>query len=323
MAKRDRSSCKWCSRKGIAFIIFLMMGLLAACEGNSHIQLHIHNHKESYLQYYTEADIQQFESTIAGRQKQHSAQISLLHNQANDLLKRFQQEVNHWGNTHLYHDPYNGFSYKTDYEYNQAQGFGSNADEAVNNAHTAGDYRAAIALITTDLAHLQAMESDEADKTPWNRPHASDLKLIHYHHLSGQIIIVSFIEQACRIYQNGKLIKSFQVTTGHFGDPSPPGLWHIFRRRAPAIFRSYAPVGSPSWYPPTPISYAMEYHEGGYYLHDSWWRVYYGPGTNFPHYDPGGERFAGNGSHGCINLPLRAAAWLYANTGYGTAVITY
>ncbi len=49
VAKRDRSSCKWCSRKGIAFIIFLMMGLLAACEGNSHIQLHIHNHKESYL----------------------------------------------------------------------------------------------------------------------------------------------------------------------------------------------------------------------------------------------------------------------------------
>jgi lipoprotein-anchoring transpeptidase ErfK/SrfK len=68
----------------------------------------------------------------------------------------------------------------------------------------------------------------------------------------------------------------------------------------------------------------MEYHDGGYFFHDSWWRVNYGPGSNFPHYDVGGdESFAGNGSHGCINMQENDAAWLYANTSYGAAVLLY
>src|SRR4030088_803576 len=130
MANRNRNSCEWYSGKGIyaRFIIFLMMGLLVACGDNSHAQLRIYNHKESHLQYYTKADIQQFENAIAEHQKLHRLHLSLLHNQAKVLLKHFHQEVNHWGNAHLYHDPYNGFSYKQDYEYNQGQGFGSSAD---------------------------------------------------------------------------------------------------------------------------------------------------------------------------------------------------
>ncbi|GEM_PF-5443260 len=59
-------------------------------------------------------------------------------------------------------------------------------------------------------------------------------------------------------------------------------------------------------------------------IHDAWWRVNFGPGSQFPHYDVGGdESFAGNGSHGCINMQENDAAWLYANTNYTTQIIVY
>jgi lipoprotein-anchoring transpeptidase ErfK/SrfK len=103
-----------------------------------------------------------------------------------------------------------------------------------------------------------------------------------------------------------------------------PGLWHIFDRESPTVFKSSEPKGSAFWYPDTNINFAMAYHDGGYFLHDSWWRKDYGHGTNFPHYDSGGdESFAGGGSHGCVNMPEDQASWLYSHTGYGIPVIIY
>ncbi len=254
-----------------------------------------------------------------------SIQFPLLQGQTNFLLKQFHQEVTNWGNAHQYHDPQNGVNYNLDYAYDQ-QGIGSDADAAVQAAQTQDDYLAAIDLLQNDILHLQAMEADYQDKTPWDQTHATDTQLLAHYKLatSGQVIVVSLIEQALRLYQNGKLVKAFQVTTGQFDKPSVPGFWHISLRQSPTVFKSSEPKGSAFWYPDTKINFAMEYHDGGYFFHDSWWRVNYGPGTNFPHYDSGGdESFAGTGSHGCVNMQEDQAAWLYNNTGYGTAVIMY
>jgi lipoprotein-anchoring transpeptidase ErfK/SrfK len=47
-------------------------------------------------------------------------------------------------------------------------------------------------------------------------------------------------------------------------------------------------------------------------------------GTSFPHDDSGGDQFfAGNGSHGCVNMVPADAAWLYTHTGYGLPVLIY
>ena len=35
------------------------------------------------------------------------------------------------------------------------------------------------------------------------------------------------------------------------------------------------------------------------------------------------ETFAGNGSHGCVNMAPDDAKWLYNHTAYGTTVIIY
>jgi len=254
-----------------------------------------------------------------------SIQLPLVQSQANYLLKQFHQEVTSWGKSHQYQDPFDGNAYNLDYEYDQ-QGIGSDADAAVQSAQSIDDYQTAIDLISNDMLHLKAMEADYNDSTPWNQVHATDLQLMKHYNLStaGQVFVVSLLEQTLRLYKAGKLVRSFLITTGQYERPSPPGLWQIFVRQSPTIFKSSEPKGSAFWYPDTNINFAMEYHEGGYFFHDSWWRADYGPGTNFPHWDSGGdETFAGNGSHGCINMQENDAGWLYANTTYGAGVIVY
>jgi hypothetical protein len=253
-----------------------------------------------------------------------SIQLPKTRGQATFLLKQFHQEVRRWGQAHTYHNPFNGVTYRLDYEYDQ-QGIGSDLDAAVSSAQALDDYQAAVELIQHAFFHLKAMEADATDKTPWNRPHASDLQLIeHYQLRTGQVLVISLLEQTARLYQDGKLVKSFQITTGQYVLPTPPGRWEVFRRESPTVFKSGEPEGSAFWYPDTHINYAMEFHEGGYFIHDSWWRADYGVGTNFPHYDSDGDQFfAGNGSHGCVNLVPADAAWLYTHTGYGLPVLIY
>ncbi len=254
-----------------------------------------------------------------------SIQTPLIKGEATYLLNQFHQEVTAWGNAHLYHNAFDNKNYTQDYEYDQAEGFGSDADTAVQSAQTPDDYQAAIDLINNDMMHLKAMEADFADPTPWSKPHATDIQLMqHYGVMTGQTVVISLIEQTLRFYQDGQLVKAYQITSGQFDKPSPPGFWHIFDRESPTVFKSSEPKGSAFWYPDTNINFAMEYHDGGYFLHDSWWRVNYGVGTNYPHYDTGGdESFAGTGSHGCINMQEDQIAWLYAHTGYGMPVIIY
>ena len=256
-----------------------------------------------------------------------SIQFPLIEGQANYLLKQFHHEVTSWGNTHQYHDAYDGGVYNLDYEYDM-QGIGSDADAAVQSAQTLDDYRSAIDLLNSDFMHLRAMEADYHDGTLWYHQHAADVSLMQHYGVygpnSGQVLVVSLIEQTVRFYNNGKLVRAFQVVTGQYLKPSPPGYWSIFVREHPTEFKSTEPPGSAFWYPPTPIQYAMEYHSGGYFLHDSWWRGIYGPGTNFPHWDPSGTTtFNGNGSHGCINMDPNDVAWLYTQIPWGTPVIVY
>jgi hypothetical protein len=68
----------------------------------------------------------------------------------------------------------------------------------------------------------------------------------------------------------------------------------------------------------------MEYHAGGYFFHDAWWRANFGPGDNFPHYDALGTTiYNGNGSHGCVNMNTSDIAWLYPQISWGAPVIVY
>lgn len=133
----------------------------------------------------------------------------------------------------------------------------------------------------------------------------------------GKVIVVSLSQQWMYVYENGQEILDSPVTTGRPQLPTPVGIYHIFHKASPTTFYSMWPKGSPYYYPPTHIDYALEWRPG-YYIHDSWWHTVYGPGTNGWHQDPTyGWQW---GSHGCISVPHDVAAYLYQWAPPGTIV---
>jgi lipoprotein-anchoring transpeptidase ErfK/SrfK len=250
-------------------------------------------------------------------------QFDLLKGQATAMITKFHQEVQNWGNAHTFFDKYNGQTYPLDGPY-MAKGIGEDLDRELNAAATASDYQQALTDAQNEYFHLQMLETDASDATPYNQVHQTDLQLIdHYKLQNNQVIVVSFIEDALRLYENGKLVRAFLVTAGRPELPPVPGLWSVMWRLTHTTFHSSYPPGSPYWYPDTPINYAMMYHSGGYFIHDSWWRNDYGPGTQFYHSDSSGNVSADYGTHGCVNMATPDAAWLYNNTSYNTAILMY
>jgi hypothetical protein len=246
--------------------------------------------------------------------------LPLMQSHAQFEFKQFSQAVAAFNNSHPYHDAFDGKDYVLGYEY--AQRTVPDIQDDLSAAQSTDDYQAVLDEIKDGQAHFNAMQADYADQTPYTSAHASDMTMMKYHGVtSGMVIVASLVNETMHVYQNGQLIKSFLITSGQYTKPSPPGFTHIFKREAPATFHAFdQDKNSPFYFPDTKINYAMEYHAGEYYFHDSWWRSQYGPRTEFPHSDPGAEN---TGSHGCINLAENDAAWLYANTDYNTAAIVY
>ena len=239
------------------------------------------------------------------------------------LIGALDRAARAWGQAHLYHDKIDGNKYILDAGYT-LNGIGFWLNRELGWAYTPQDFQSVVDDENNEFFNLHMLEADYSDKTPYNRPHATDFQMINHYHVSGQIIAVSMVEQAMRVYQNGKLVKAFYVTTGRVERPSLPGYWTVQDRKSPDVFHSTEPKGSTYWYPDTPIQYAILYHWGGFFLHDAWWRQDFGPGTQFPHTDSGGTGFWNfDGSHGCINMQTQDAAWLYANSNWNTQILVY
>lgn len=239
------------------------------------------------------------------------------------LQQKLQQQVTSWGQTHQYHDTFNNTSYPLGYEYG-SNGMGGWIQNEVNSAQTMADYQQAIEDINTELMNFQAMMANTSDTTPYNQSHKTDLQLMqHYGKMNAKVLVISLQEQAMRVYDHGKLVNAFLVTTGRPDRPSLPGLWWVEGKQSPTVFKAGVPQSSPDWYPDTPINYAIQYHSQGYFIHDSWWRADYGPGTNFLHQDATGDPFSAQGSHGCINMSKDNAGWVYGFVVLYTSIIVY
>lgn len=139
-----------------------------------------------------------------------------------------------------------------------------------------------------------------------------------------KVIMVSLTGQYIRAYDHGKLVKWAYVTTGKAGLETPTGVFHIGWKLSPFTFEplSTDPHNTLYFGYPSKVQYAMEFADGGYYIHDTWWRTVYGPGLTMPHWDPG--RLEGSdGSHGCVNTPLEMMTWLWNWAPVNTPVIVY
>lgn len=249
-------------------------------------------------------------------------QAPTLKAEARQLQQRLQQEVANWGQNHTHYNPPNATTYPLGYEYAE-NGIGGWIEGSLVAARTPADYQQIIEDIHMYLTNFQAMKKNASDQTPFNQPHQADLQLLRHYHQNGKTLVISLGEQAMRIYDQQKLVNAFPVTTGRPDRPTPPGVWWVEGKLSPTIFKAGVPRSSPDWYPDTPIHYALQYHSNGYFIHDSWWRNDYGPSTNYPHTDSSHNAFSAQGSHGCVNISLANAAWLYGYAGLYTSVIIY
>jgi lipoprotein-anchoring transpeptidase ErfK/SrfK len=136
---------------------------------------------------------------------------------------------------------------------------------------------------------------------------------------TGKVILVSLSGQWLYAYADGALAFDNAVETGRPELPTPSGTFSVLEKLRDVTFTSPWPPGSPNYYEPTHINYALLFKAGGYFLHDAWWHVKFGPGSNVPHQLPDGSWETG--SHGCVGMPIPDAKRLYDWTPVGTPVI--
>lgn len=136
---------------------------------------------------------------------------------------------------------------------------------------------------------------------------------------AAKTILICKKHQWLYAYQKGKLVFNAPVETARPGLVTPDGITKIFYKGRNLTFTSPWPKGSPYYYFPTHINYALEFHGGGFFLHDAWWHYTFGPGSNLPHKLPNGKWETG--SHGCIGMSIANAKWLYNWAPIGTIVI--
>lgn len=135
------------------------------------------------------------------------------------------------------------------------------------------------------------------------------------HASSWKRITISLFRQRLRAWEGDRVVLVTPVTTGNRLLPTPTGYFTIYARYSPYTMVSPWPAGSPFWYPPSSMSYAMEFARG-YFIHDAPWRSVYGPGSNLGT-QPGTNY---GGTHGCVNVPLWAERFLYSWAPIGTTV---
>lgn len=251
-------------------------------------------------------------------------QDALSNAMAHAAVIQIHQEVASWAKAHPYHDSFDGKDYAPDVAY-MSQGIGSTLDADLASAVTGSDYQAVLTEVQNARFNLHLLEADSRDTTPYNRVHATDMQaLTHYQLTNKLVLVISLVGQSMRLYQQGRLQRAFQVVTGSPQRPSLPGVWLVLDRKSPTTFVSKDPKGSPFWFPPTPISYAILYHYGGDYLHDASWRSTFGAGAQYPHQDSNGNTpYNYDGSHGCINLTVSDMAWVYTHTNWQTTIVIY
>ena len=128
----------------------------------------------------------------------------------------------------------------------------------------------------------------------------------------GQLfIVVRLGEQSLTLYRDGAVVLETPVTTGRPALPTPVGSYDIAWRRSPYTFISPWPQGSPYYYSPAHVTWAMYFFDNDF-LHDSYEPSYaYGKGSNFGPY----------ASHGCVHVPRDVMQVLYTTVPDHTPLV--
>jgi hypothetical protein len=129
-----------------------------------------------------------------------------------------------------------------------------------------------------------------------------------------KLLLVSISQRHMWACEQHKTVHDAPVITGmsaYAATVTPTGTYHIYGKQKDTILTGSDDAGS--WR--DPVSYWMPFldnQHGTYGFHDATWR----PDNEFGNVSP----TASNASHGCVELPLSDAAWIYAWAPTGTTV---
>jgi lipoprotein-anchoring transpeptidase ErfK/SrfK len=127
-------------------------------------------------------------------------------------------------------------------------------------------------------------------------PAASDAKLFN------KKIVVSIGQQAMWAYKGDTVVISSLVSTGRAGFDTPLGTYQILSKLESQTMEGV--IGG-EYYNVPDVPWVMYFTNGGHALHGTYWHSNFGTPM----------------SHGCVNLPMDVAAWLYRWAPVGTPVI--
>lgn len=123
--------------------------------------------------------------------------------------------------------------------------------------------------------------------------------------IGNSYVEINLTDQHLYLYIDGELILETDFVSGNVanGNSTPAGVFGLTYKTRNAVLRG------PDY--ETPVNYWMPFN-GNIGMHDATWRRSFG-----------GDIYLTNGSHGCINLPLKMAKTIYGYMSAGFPVICY
>jgi lipoprotein-anchoring transpeptidase ErfK/SrfK len=115
-------------------------------------------------------------------------------------------------------------------------------------------------------------------------------------------IVVSISQQAMWAYKGDQVVLSSLVSTGRSGFETPLGNYAILSKLTSQTMEGV--IGG-EYYNVPDVPWVMYFTNGGHALHGTYWH----------------NNFGAPMSHGCVNLPMDVAAWLFQWAPVGTPVL--
>lgn len=121
-----------------------------------------------------------------------------------------------------------------------------------------------------------------------------------------KLITVDIGSQTLTAWENGQIQHQTKVSTGMSLTPTVKGSFKIRTKiplqdmKGPSPYKQYYPTG---YYLVKNVPHVMYFYQA-YAIHGAYWH----------------NNFGRTASHGCVNVPLASAEWLYNWAGVGTRV---
>jgi hypothetical protein len=115
-------------------------------------------------------------------------------------------------------------------------------------------------------------------------------------------IVISLSQQALWAYEGGEVVERTYVSTGTEKFATPSGLYYV---NSKIDSQTMEGVLGGEYYNVPDVPFVMYFTDRGHAIHGAYWH----------------ENFGNTMSHGCVNLPLDIAEWMYSWAPMGMAVL--